>query len=210
MGALQQLISAGLIVRLFNWRTGFIEFDEIEPLTHPKLSYVIAKPAKEPNNTHHFLGRDIPIDDSVLNLKWNTETSRWELMLWDYIPGPGPTDFTASFATLDEIVPLLIGYYFGQDTPVDSWMVPLNRHPELSYQHVCRAIAEAINVTKNAFEGIAERRRARIWENKLLGETPWEWALQCQFLRILHATDQFRILQLRRDTQEAYIVHSDR
>lgn len=100
-------------------------------------------------------------------------------------------------------------FYFGTPAIIDVWIVPFNRHPELSYEVTRSAIAQAINVSQATFDGIAERRRERVSGNRLFGKSRWEWALQYQYLPVAHVSDPSLHLQLRRDLQEAYIVHDD-
>lgn len=213
----QQLADAGLVIRLFDVQLGPLEVDEVE--AQPCRRYSIAKLAKEPHTSRCFLGR-LPVEDFILHLVWEAQFAQWVLSLFSYIPGPGPTDFMASFATLEAIAPVVINYYFGQNAEVNGWTVPLHRHPELSYQSVYQAIGQAVSINADTFKRIA-KERYHVWESKLPNEAAWnreselpnavawEWLLQCQFLKIAHASEAAQVLQLRRDLKEVYIVPVD-
>ncbi len=133
------------------------------------------------------------------------QDGQWVFEVWKCVPGPGEDDFICTFAVLDQAIDAVLAFYFGTPTIIGHWRFPLHRHPELSRDAINWALKNTINVTQEMFDGIAERR----W-NKVKDRWPikrWERALQYQFLTIHHVTDPTQTLHLRRDGQEAYIVH---
>lgn len=132
----------------------------------------------------------------------------WTFEVWETTPGPSANDFIVMLNSRAEFIRALYGYHLGSPIVIDGWEIALHRHPELSLEGVRHAIAEAIHVDADDFEGIAERRRARTVGNYKLGKTRWEWALQYQFLSFDHESDPTITLRLRRDMKEAYVVGS--
>lgn len=126
--------------------------------------------------------------------------------MWECIPGPCEDDFISSFPNSDAAISAVLQYHLGGPTLLSPWPIPFHHHPELAFAQVCFALAYAVTVNQEAFEGIAERRNQKIFGNYHFGKTRWEWALQSQFLTIPHLNDPSRVLRLRRDAQECYIV----
>ena len=133
----------------------------------------------------------------------------WIVEVWDCIPGPAESDFHCTYSTREEAENAVKMFLSGEPTLIGGWIVPLHRHPELTVEGVKNTIASAIHVSKETFDGIAERRKKRIehyywvhgWRKHM-----WERAYQSQFLAIAHQLDNSVMLQLRRDMQECYIT----
>ena len=201
MDTLQQLIESGLEVKM------------LEPTAQCDQSYLIRLPA----DTDRFTIADpSPVFQTASSLtladiacKLYQATQRWMFEMWERVPGPDESDFICSFPSLEDAIKAIQAFYFGLPTSMDGWLIPLHRHPELSQADVQYAIENAVNVGEDGFEGIAERRRLRITGNRIFGTDRWMLALQCQFLTIKHGTKTNLVLRLRRDLQEAYIVHLD-
>jgi hypothetical protein len=214
MHSLQRLIDAGLTLELCA---------PDDPYLDGRFSslYWIAKPATNPHSTHFFGDREIPIEDAVLNLgyllpnsralghhpfwDWPLQTDAWVVWLWDYLPGPGPTDFVWSCASLNQAMSFVLDFYFGAPTIIGDWLVPLHRHPELMLPNVRDAIVRALPITGAAFQALTDEYRQRqprsSWEDR-----PWSKVFQTSFLTIPHQHDPTTTLFLRRDLQEALTV----
>jgi hypothetical protein len=214
MHSLQRLIDAGLTIE-----TSAPD----DPYLDGRFSslYWIAKPTTNLNSTHFFGEQEIPIEDAVLNLgyllpasralgyhpfwDWRLQTDAWVVWLWDYLPGPGPTDFVWSCASLNQAMSLMLDFYFGTPTIIGGWAVPLHRHPELSLPKVCDTIGRAVPITDSAFQVLRDEYRQReprsSWQDQ-----PWFKVFQISFLTIPHQHDPTLTLFLRRDVQEAFIV----
>ena len=198
---LQQLIESGLEVEMF------------DPTAQYDQGYMIRLPA----DTDHFTIADpslvfqtatsLTLADIACKLYQTKQ--RWVFEMWERIPGPDESDFICSFLSLEDAVKAIQAFYFGSPTTMDGWLIPLHRHPELCQADVQYAIQNAVNVSQDVFEGIVERRQLRITGNRIFGTDRWTLALQYQFLTIKHDTTTNVVLQLRRDLQEAYIVHRD-
>lgn len=143
----------------------------------------------------------------------------WVFKKWDYCPGPSLEDFAIRYHSRRDYLRAVLRYYFGSPRTIDGWIIPLHKHPELTLPGVKHAIADAVNVSVEAFEGIAEQRYRRTDRiSRRLGN-PWlillasgdmEWACRWQFLQCPHKTDDTIFLALRRDMQETYIVHGSK
>jgi hypothetical protein len=183
--------------------------------------YWIAKPTANPKSTHFFGEQSIPIEDVVLNLgyllpnsralgdypfwDWPVQTDAWVLWLWDYLPGPGPTDFVSSCTSLNQAMKIILDFYFGAPTIIDGWVVPLQRHPQLVQSSVREAIQRAVPRTDSAFQALVDEYRQRhprsTWRDRL-----WATVFQISFLTIPHQHDPAKTLFLRRDLQEAFMI----
>lgn len=138
------------------------------------------------------------------------QNNAWVFEAWDSVPGPGEDDFICTYTSREDAVKAVTAYLYGEPTTVDDWVVPLHRHPEIHLKGVQHALANAVNISQEAFEGIAERRRERIlryYSFHERGINRWQQALQYQFLSLVHRADPSILLRLRRDMQETYIVH---
>lgn len=174
----------------------------------PVDRYIIVKTAPETTEGSQDLetrrgSNHKVIDDSFSHLY--RQGTAWVFEVWEYVPGPGESDFVVHFPSLEAAIDAILAFYFGQSSVIDDWIVPLHRHPELTVEGVCFAIADAVNVAQEAFEGLVERRGHRIQNQWQL--TRWKRALQSQFLGMQHRVNPTIKLQLRRDMQEAYNVH---
>lgn len=201
MDTLQQLIESGL------------EVEMLETTAHYDQGYVIRLPADIDRSA---IADPSPVFQTATSLTFGDSAcrlyqakQRWVFELWERVPGPDESDFICRFPSFEDAVQAVQTFYFGSPTTMDGWLLPLHRHPELSRADVQYAIENAVNVGQDAFEGIAERRRLRITGNRIFGTDHWALALQYQFLTIKHGTNTDVVLQLRRDLQEAYIVHRD-
>lgn len=214
MHPLQRLVDAGLI---------FETCAPDEPFMKGRFSwlYWVAKPATNPHSTHLFGDQKTPIEDAVLNLgylvpnslalghhpfwDWPLQTDAWTLWLWDYLPGPGATDFVSSCEALQQVINHILDFYFGTPTVIDSWAVPLHRHPELILPTVQDAIRGAVPMAASAFQLLSneyhEREPRSSWHNQ-----SWAKVFQTRFLTIPHQYDPTMTLYLRRDLQEAFTV----
>jgi hypothetical protein len=137
---------------------------------------------------------------------------RWTIEVWERVPGPDESDFRATFPTLDQALSAAHQFYFGQPTLIGDWNVPLHRHPELLQVPLEHVIAQAVNIAASDFARIREQRKQQMYGSfapliLTQGTTRWEKALQAQFLQIPHYVRKDILLCLRRDAQEAYIVH---
>jgi hypothetical protein len=201
MNMLQQLIDARLEVQM------------LEPTAQYDQGYVIRLAA----DTDRFTIADPPpvfqaassLTLADIACRLYHAKQRWVFEMWERVPGPDESDFICRFSSLEDAVWAVQAFYFGSPTNMDGWLIPLHRHPELSRADVQYAIENAVNVDQDAFEGIAERRQRRIIGNRIFGTDRWTLALQYQFLTIKHNTNTNKVLQLRRDLQEAYIVYAD-
>jgi hypothetical protein len=135
------------------------------------------------------------------------QKGEWVFQEWEMIPGPGRDDFRIVYQSHAEYARAVENFVSGSPTTIDGWIVPLHKHPELTLEGVQYAIADAVNVSCEAFERIEEDRHRRIYYHPLFGRTRWEWALQTQFLTCKHISEPAVTLRLRRDMQETYIVH---
>lgn len=110
---------------------------------------------------------DAPVD------YWSDEWPWILIRPGKYIGGLGPDDenFECEFATIEAAVEAVLAFFFGQPTIIDSWMLPLHLHPELSEGEVRAAIASAVTITAEQFKAIekahidayvAERKRLRL------------------------------------------------
>jgi hypothetical protein len=138
------------------------------------------------------------------------KTQTWRFEIWEMIPGPGPNDFIVEFASRDGYINAVYDFHFGHPTDMEGWLVPFHKHPELSIDAVRHAITEAVNVSHEAFKGIEERRYNRIayWYYRWIsGNSRWARSIQFTFLEFPHVMDTTRVLKMRRDCQETYIVH---
>ena len=170
MHSLQRLIDAGLI---------FETYAPDEPFIKGRFSslYRVAKPVINHHPTHLFGEQETPVEDAVLNLAhllpnsialghhpfwdWPFQPDDWALWLWNYLPGPGPTDFVSSCVSLQQAINHILDFYFGTATIIDSWAVPLHRHPELISPKVQDAIRGAVPMTASAFQFLSNEYRER-------------------------------------------------
>lgn len=132
----------------------------------------------------------------------------WVFEYWQCIPGPCYDDFRCEVTSFELALIAIRDFYFGEPTIIGGWQIPFHKHPEITETEAVRAIKQAININHTSFEGIAERRRKRTHGNRLLGSNRWDWALKYQFIPIERQDNKMIILQMRRDAQEAYIIHS--
>jgi hypothetical protein len=201
MDMLQQLSDAGL------------EVEMLETVAQYDRGYVITLPADSDRFT---IADPSPVFEAASELtladiacKLYQHQQLWVFEMWERVPGPDESDFICSFPSLEDALAAVQAFYFGVPTNMNGWLIPLHRHPELSATDVRYAIENSVNVSKDVFEGIAERRRQRITGNRIFGTERWMLALQYQFLTIKHARNTSLVLRLRRDLQEGYIVHLD-
>jgi hypothetical protein len=156
-------------------------------------------------------GNEILVEHARIELHLLKGQDQWTLYFHEYIPGPGPTDFICAFPQLDAAIDSVLDFYFGQATLVlDTWLVPLHRHPELKhhYDRLITTIANAEVITQKQLKAILEERRAWAIAHYKTVE-PMKHALTSQFLDIPHCRDPHQILYLRRDLHEAYIAFQD-
>jgi hypothetical protein len=203
MDIIEKIWSAGLIAE--DDTLDFEEFPRLKDQYRPR--YYIAKPSDNPDTRTVFGRSKIPIEDSTLVLYQPADSDDWVLRMWEYVPGPGPTDFVCSFRSPDEAIAAVTDFFFGTPTTINKWMFPLHRHPELKEKQeaILQAIKRAPTVSPAEFKQIQEQN----WQvelNKDWGDQIWERAFASQFLCIPHQHDSRLMLQLRRDLQIAYIV----
>ncbi|MBV6626549.1 MAG: hypothetical protein KI793_27040 [Rivularia sp. (in: Bacteria)] len=119
--AIDQLKNAGLFVE---------PVGEIGPFAN---GYFIAKLKETPGNTREdcesFI--DIKVGDTVKEIPSDAPIShlfpknyKWIFRIWEYMPGPGPGDFEEEFALIDDAIPVILDYYFGNPSKMNP--------PELS------------------------------------------------------------------------------
>src|SRR5579884_2870988 len=141
-------------------------------------------------NSQQLINAGIPADVvSYLSLQNNV----WVFEVWNCIPGPGTDDFICIYTSCEEAVKAVRAYLYGKPTIIDEWVVPLHRHPELLLEGIQYALANAVNISQLAFEGIAERRRERIERYYLYTNrwtNIWEKAFQYQFLPLTHCSNE--------------------
>ena len=148
--------------------------------------------------------------DRNMNSYLSFQNGMWVFEVWNRIPEPAESDFHCTYATRGEAERAVDMFLHSEPTIIDGWIVPLHRHPELSLEAVKEALANAIHVSHDTFEGIAERRKKRIehyywvhgWRKHV-----WERTYESQFLSITHQSDKSILLQLRRDMQECYVIN---
>lgn len=47
------------------------------------------------------------------------KNGKWIFQVWEYIPGPGPGDFQDEFTSINDAVPAVIDYYFGDSSKMN-------------------------------------------------------------------------------------------
>ena len=114
-------------------------------------------------------------------------------------------------ATLEAAVDVARAYYFGAPVAIGGWVFPIHRHPEWSVPALEQAVERAQTVTAEEWQGIHAEHRER--HGILIGimhahsrEVPQQEVSACVFTPISHVQDVWRILQLRRDLNIAYVV----
>lgn len=131
----------------------------------------------------------------------------WRVERWEHVPGPGPDDFSVAFATLDETLLAVWGYFFGKPISIDGWIIPMHRRPFWTLGRVQYCLANVVHVGPAAFDAIRERREQRargVAGKKEPGRA--DQAAASQFLRCDHVSEPNLGLMLRRDLEEGYVI----
>lgn len=139
-------------------------------------------------------------------LEMNRLASRWTVVRWDCVPGPGPDDFHAEYATLDEALLSIWNFFFGQPIVIGDWVVPIHRRPFWTLGRLQYRLANLVHVSQSAFDAIAEQRRLRARTSPKKEPGFAYQAEVSQFLRCDHVSGSVLRLMVRRDLEEAYVV----
>jgi hypothetical protein len=141
---------------------------------------------------------------SVIKVYWHVLQKRWEVALREGIPGPIPGDFICYKENFDQVVDVLLNYFFGSAVIIHDWIVPLHKHPELDSKQVEIALTQAVSIRRASFQAVYEQAQ----ENMVLlsVEDIWERAQTTTFLEFQHQKDPHRICYLRRNAQDAYSI----
>jgi len=131
---------------------------------------------------------------------------KWILDFWHCTPGPGENDFRYYCSSLDEVKEVVLEFYFGQTTLINTWVVPLHRHPELDLNKVELVIHKAETIQRKEFKQI-QQQLDRLQESSD-DQTNYLWpkVLEFCFLEIHNVNVLPAVLYLRRDASIAYVV----
>ena len=187
--------------------------------------YRIFKPAheNEAGDDYNFVGwsSDSPEINTTIKLTDRRgllyfENGLWIFRVWDHVPGPGPDDFAYGYEDLDRAVDAVLDYYQGEPTRIGVWWVPLHRHPYLDIDAVRHCVNEAKRLTVTAFHDLTQDRAAKFAAEDKSNSSGDEVTLarpqavmRLQFIECPSLTHARRMLHLRRDAEEAYIVTPD-
>jgi hypothetical protein len=201
MDSLERALSLGLVlipVSPFVLEK-YVE-DRIRGKTVNAVNYCIIRKVQSISPTFAF-AKDYP---QYAVVQWRPDNT-FTLVVNESHPGPGDTDFIASFETFEDVLDAAVNLYFGQPLVIGGWMVPLHHHPELSEAQVRRAIAQAQTITVRKFDLLQQE-----YQRSALRQFPdniWEQAFAGSFLRLAHTSEPQVSCMLLRNGQIAFIVH---
>jgi hypothetical protein len=88
-------------------------YGEIGPFSG---GYLIAKPESVPGNRRQnyetYLGSEEILCDAPCTRIYPKD-GKWIFELWEWVPGPGPGDFQEEYLSINDTVPAILDYYFG-------------------------------------------------------------------------------------------------
>jgi hypothetical protein len=139
-----------------------------------------------------------------LDVLWSIQDSSWVLKMTSGHGRPSQNDFVRLYQDFDMLSSAVIDYYFGSEATIESWLVPLHKHPELSKDDVQLAILNARKVSRAEFGIIESGILAEARRN--FSDSEWEIALSGAFLELKHINDRKQTCMVLRNGTIAFIV----
>jgi hypothetical protein len=180
-----------------------------EEIINSPIHYcIICKPYQPPPNTPVNPSEVVDTwksSDHDLWLYWNSD-STWTL---NHVEGHGgfdQDDFVCTFSELEEVVDVVLQFFFGTPTVIDGWVVRFHRHPELMPDVAEQALRQAQQISKHTFLRIRAEIEQELVSMRIANE--WEKEKWSQFIEIFPETASPYRCFLRRNSEQAFLVHT--
>lgn len=123
------------------------------------------------------------------------------------IPVAVSDDVTYETTSLEDIVKIVIKWYFGSCCVIDGWLFPIHKHPEWDLESIKKTLKNVKVVTYMEWKEITGYYQAKLEALIRVNVTSWSDHPELMFRKIDNIDDKSGVLWMRWDIKEMFIVN---